>query len=161
MDAEFDALFDTCYSRLARMLYRVTGDTARAEEAASEAFWRLYRKPPRTRANIEAWLYRTALRAALDENKKSRRRARYESLASAGKVCATNTVEPGMERESVRQTLTALDADQVALILLRAEGLTYAELAAGLGLNPASVGTMLSRAEEAFRKEYVNRYGQR
>ena len=133
MDPDFEALFDTCYSRLARMLYRVTGDTARAEEAASEAFWRLYRKPPRTRANIEAWLYRTALRAALDDNKKTRRRAKYEALASADNASAVSTVEAGLEQECVRQTLGALEADQVALILLRADGLTYAELAASLG----------------------------
>ena len=55
--------------------------------------------------------------------------------------------------------LGALKADQIALILLRAEGLSYAELAAALHLNATSVGTLLARAEEAFRKEYVRRHG--
>ena len=41
---DFDALFAAYYRRLTRLLYRVTGDTARAEEFASEAFWRLDRK---------------------------------------------------------------------------------------------------------------------
>ena len=38
--------------------------------------------------------------------------------------------------------------------MLRAEGLSYQELAAALDLNPASVGTMLTRAEARFRQEY-------
>ena len=59
----------------------------------------------------------------------------------------------------MRQVLGALKADQIALIVLRAEGLSYSELAAALHLNRDSVGTMLARAEEAFRKEYVHRYG--
>ena len=59
----------------------------------------------------------------------------------------------------MRRALCELKADQVALILLRAEGLSYAELAAELQLNPASVGTLLARAQEAFRKEYLNKYG--
>jgi RNA polymerase sigma-70 factor (ECF subfamily) len=43
--------------------------------------------------------------------------------------------------------------------MLRSDGLTYAEIAAALELNRASVGTLLARAESAFEKEYVRRYG--
>ena len=42
-----------------RLLYRVTGDTGRAAEAASEAFLGLHRNPPPTNTNLEGWLYRT------------------------------------------------------------------------------------------------------
>jgi RNA polymerase sigma-70 factor (ECF subfamily) len=159
---DFDALFAGFYRRLARLLYRITGDTARAEEVASEAFWRLHAKPPAAGANLEGWLYRTGLRLALDQLKKDRRRARYEALAAVfGRAASPHQVlEQGEERTRVRQVLGALRVEQVALILLRAEGLSYAELAAALHLNAASVGTMLARAEQAFRKEYVNRYGQ-
>jgi RNA polymerase sigma-70 factor (ECF subfamily) len=68
-------------------------------------------------------------------------------------------MEFAQERRRLRQALGAMKADQVALVLLRAEGFTYDELSAKLQLNPASVGTLLSRAEEAFRKEYLKRYG--
>ena len=39
----------------------------------------------------------------------------------------------------MRQVLSALKPDQIALILLRAEGLSYAELAAALHLNLLSL----------------------
>lgn len=159
--SDFNTLFNTFYVRLARLLYRITGDFGRAEEMASEAFWRLHCKPPSENTNLEGWLYRTGLRLALDQIKKDRRRARYEGLGALFGHTASpeQELERIEERTRVRRALGALKADQVAVILLRAEGLTYAELAAQLHLNPASVGTLLSRAEEAFRKEYVNRYG--
>ena len=158
---DFNALFNFGYRRLARLLYRVTGDIGRAEEVASEAFWRLHSKPPAAETNIEGWLYRTGLRIALDQLKKDRRRARYEALASIFGFAANphHVLEQTQERTRVRQVLGALKADQIALIVLRAEGLSYSELAAALHLNRDSVGTMLARAEEAFRKEYVHRYG--
>ena len=64
------------------------------------------------------------------------------------------------EQEHVRTVLAALDPRQAELLLLRGSGLSYAELAAALELNPASIGTLLSRAQQAFRKEYIKRYGE-
>ena len=162
---DFDELFKTSYSRLARLLYRVTGDAGRAEEIASEAFIRLHRQPLRAISNVEGWLYRTGLRLALDHLKKERRRAHYEALAAVfgratGPVQNPDAVlELAEERRRLRRTLSALKPDQVALVLLRAEGFTYGELAMQLQLNLASVGSLLGRAEEALRKEYVKRYG--
>ena len=158
---DFCKLFATYYGRLARLLYRVTGNYARAEEVASEAFWRLHRKPPAAGSNIEGWLYRTGLRLALDQIKRDRRRARYEALASVLRWAPSpqQLLEQTEDRAKVRIVLGNMKPAQAALILLRAEGLTYAELAAALRLNPASIGTLLTRAEAAFRKEYTRRYG--
>jgi DNA-directed RNA polymerase specialized sigma24 family protein len=44
---------------------------------------------------------------------------------------------------------------------MRSDGFTYAEIAATLALHPASVGTLLARAEKKFRDEYERRYGKR
>jgi RNA polymerase sigma-70 factor (ECF subfamily) len=71
-----------------------------------------------------------------------------------------HVAERSQERTRVRATLGSLPVEQFALIVLRAEGFSYAEVAQKLHLNPASVGTLLARAEIAFRTEYVNRYGQ-
>jgi RNA polymerase sigma-70 factor, ECF subfamily len=160
---DLETLFNTYYARLARLLYRVTGDMGRAEEVAAEAFWRLHRKPPPTKTNFEGWLYRTGLRLALDHVKREGRRVRYEALASHFRFTATpeQALQQIEERERVRQALAALKAEPVALLTLRGEGYSYAEIAAALNLNPASVGTLLARAELTFRKEYVNRYGER
>lgn len=159
---DIDALFTAHYRRLTRLLYRATGDTARAEEFAAEAFWRLHHKPPKEATNIEGWLYRTGLRLALDHLKKERRRARYEALALLFGVAPNphQAVEQHEDQTRVRQVLASLKPIQAATLLLRSEGLSYAELAAALNLNAASVGTLLTRAGQAFKKEYIKRYGE-
>jgi len=63
------------------------------------------------------------------------------------------------EWEHVRLILANLDERQAELLLLPSRGLSYREVAA-LDLNPASVGTLISRAPQAFRKEYLKHYGQ-
>jgi DNA-directed RNA polymerase specialized sigma24 family protein len=95
------------YRRLARLLFRITRDFARAEEMASEAFWRLYRSPPTRDINLEGWLYRTGLRLALDHLRNERRRARYEALASpfGGTPGPDESLEQSEERERVRGVL--------------------------------------------------------
>jgi len=62
------------------------------------------------------------------------------------------------EQQRVDVVLSVIERRHAELLLLRSHGLTYDELASTLELNPASVGTLLSRAQQAFRKEYVRRY---
>ena len=57
--------------------------------------------------------------------------------------------------------LAAIDFRTAELLLLRSDGLSYEELASALEMNPKSVGSLLSRAQETFRKEYIKRYGKR
>ena len=42
------------------------------------------------------------------------------------------------------------------MLLLRFNGLSYAEVAAALGLNPASIGTLISRAPQNFKRSMRN-----
>ncbi len=77
----FDALFRAHYRRLARILYRVVGQTDLAEELAAEAFWKLHQRSPAQLANAEGWLCRAGVRLALDALRKGKRRAHYESAA--------------------------------------------------------------------------------
>jgi RNA polymerase sigma-70 factor (ECF subfamily) len=90
-------------------------------------------------------------------------RERYESLESFFGMAESpeRVAEQNQDRTRVRQVLAFLKPDQAGLILMRAEGFSYSEIATALGLNPASVGTRLARAEQAFRKEFVKRYGDR
>jgi RNA polymerase sigma-70 factor (ECF subfamily) len=159
---DFDSVFRAEYSHIARVIARVVQDSARAEELASEVFWKLSRTPRAQGANSSGWVYRTATRMALDELRKRLRRKKYEGLFTPGR--ATRTPEQyhqqAEEQDRVRLVLARLKKNQSQLLILRSHGLTYDEIAQALDINPASIGTLLRRAEEAFRKEYVRRYGQ-
>jgi DNA-binding CsgD family transcriptional regulator len=56
---------------------------------------------------------------------------------------------------------TGAKPEQAALLVPLNEGESLEEIAVILSLNPGSVGTLLARADTAFRKEYVNRHGER
>ena len=162
-DAQFDfeAAFKSQYERIARVIARVVGDPARAEELAVEVFLKLWRSPKAQGEKAEAWLYRSAVRKGLDELRRRTRRARYESLL--GFVRAVPNPEEiraaAEEQERVRLVLAVIQPRHAELLLLRSQDLSYDELASALDLNPASIGTLLSRAQQAFRKEYIKRYG--
>lgn len=158
---DFEALFQAHYPRIARAIVRVINDPGRAEELAVETFWKLWRHREAQNESAGGWLYRSAIRLALDELRRSARRAKYEPWFRP--LIAPRTphelFDASEEQGRVRAVLAGLPRIQAELLLLRHEGLSYAELASSLGLNPASIGTLLNRAQDAFRKEYVKRYG--
>lgn len=166
-DSPFDLemAFRMHYARVTRVIKRVVSDQGRAEELAVEVFLKLWRNQKAQGENIEGWLYRTAVRIGLDELRSRTRRARYESLLGLSPTSyATATPEEvrckNEQQEKVRLTLARIEPRQAEFLLLRSNGFSYDEVASILRLNPASVGTLLSRAQRAFRKEYIKRYGQ-
>jgi len=156
-------MFAIHYKWVARVIAKVTRDPARAEELAVEALLRCSRESTPGAECPERMLRRTAVRLGLDELRRVARRSRYESVVSFLRAAPTpeEITSSEEERERVRFVLARLHPQQSALLLLRSDGLSYSELAATLELNPASVGTLLSRAQQAFRKEYIKRYGEK
>jgi RNA polymerase sigma-70 factor, ECF subfamily len=160
---DLETVFDSHYKRIARIVGRIIGDPSRAEDLAVEAFWRLWRTPLAQGDNAGGWLYRTAVRLAIDELRMRARQARYEPLLnffSPSPRTPHDLLFTDLQQAQVRAVLASLRPTDAELLLLRSDGLPYDELAAVLSLNPASVGTLLSRAKAAFRKEYVKRYGE-
>lgn len=156
---DLDAVFQVHYARIARVMARVIRDPGRAEELAVEVFLKWSRKPAAQGEGAGGWLYRTAARMALDELRRQQRRRRLEWLPSPKPPTPEELHAARQEQDRVRTVLARLAPRQAELLLLRSHGLDYQELAASLELNPASVGTLLSRAQKNFRKEYVKRYG--
>lgn len=163
-EASFDleAIFSAQYPRIARLLARIVRDPARAEELAVEVFLKLWKKRRAHDHNVEGWLYRTAVRTGLDELRRQARRTRYESLLRffPGVPTPEELHAANQEQERVRLVLSAIPSRHAELLILRHQDLSYNEIAIALGRNAASIGTLLSRAQRAFRKEYVNRYGE-
>jgi RNA polymerase sigma-70 factor (ECF subfamily) len=155
---DIEALFRLHYVRVVRLIARVVRDRAGAEDLAVELFLKLWRVRPEC---PEGWLYRAAGRTAIDHLRRQMRRARYERVARF--FVENQTPEElhasSEERERVQRVLAAIDRRKAELLLLRSEGLSYEELAEAFDLKALSIGTLLNRAQEIFRKEYVKRYG--
>jgi RNA polymerase sigma-70 factor (ECF subfamily) len=161
---DFEVVFRQYYARVARLIARVVRDPSRAEELAVEVFWKLSRTPKAQGERVGGWLYTSAVRAGLYELRRQARRERFAHLLRRDHERPPDPEElrsAAEEQRQVRDVLARLEKRQAELVLLRSSGLSYEELAAALKLNPASVGTLLSRAQQAFRKEYIQRYGER
>jgi len=159
---DLDTLFNAHYGRIARVIGRVVRDQARAEELAVEVFVKWQRNPRAQGEQAEGWLYRTAVREAIDEWRKQARKERFERLFSSlrgSPPTPQELHEAVVEQTNVRAVLATIDQRQAQVLLLWAEDLTYREIAAVAEVNLTSVGSLLSRAQTAFRKEYERRYG--
>lgn len=159
-DDAFEALFTREYARVAGIANRVLGDPHEAEDVAQEVFVDFHRLHSATAHFAPAWLYRAAVHKALNRVRGRKRRERRE-LAQAADETA-NTVDPQRELENsedrrmVRQALGRLAPKPAAVLVLRASGLSYAEVAQALGVGTGQIGTLLRRAEAALRKEVTS-----
>jgi RNA polymerase sigma-70 factor (ECF subfamily) len=161
--SDIETVFRAQYQRIARLIAGVIRDHARAEELAVEVFLKWSRTPNAQGENAEGWLYRVAVRIGRNELRRRTRRSRYESLFdfTRGTPTPEELLSAREEQQRVDVVLSVIEPRHAELLLLRSNGLTYDELASALGLNAGSVGTYLSRAQQAFRKEYIKRYEKR
>ncbi len=159
----FEALFHEHHSRITRLITRVIRDPGRAEEVAIEVFWKFWRTPRAHDPAAAGWLHRTAVRMSLNELRRQTRATRNESFSASteGPPDPEEVLASIQEQQRVRNVLATMRPRDAELLLLRSSGLSYEEVASALELKPASVGTLLSRAQQAFLNEYVKRYGEK
>lgn len=155
----FVELFEAHFHRLFRYLDRVSGEPELAADLTQEAFIKLYRRgslPDRP----EAWLITVAMNLFRNvKSTRSRRRrlltdARAESVLADPPPSPARAVDAMDSRARVRAAIDELPERERRLLLLRAEGYSYRDIATALGLNEASIGTLLARAKRAFLDVY-------
>jgi RNA polymerase sigma-70 factor (ECF subfamily) len=158
-EAHVAALFDRHFERLYRFLDRLSGEPELAADIAQEAFARLHARgalPDRP----EAWLITVAMNLFRNDKSKRARRRQLLTPARAASMLADPPAAPGErmmtgdERARVRAALDRLPERERRMLLLRAEGFSYREMATALDLNDASIGTLLARAKRGFLEAY-------
>ena len=162
-DESFEALFTAEYARVAGIANRVLADPQEAEDVAQEVFIDFHRLHSASAQYAPAWLHRAAAHTALNRLRGAKRRQRREQSQAEefSQVEADRTADPqkilelNEDRRLVRQALARMAPRPAAVLVLRASGLSYAEVAQALGVGIGQVGTLLRRAEAALRKEVV------
>lgn len=158
----FEALFLEHWAPVYRVLQRLVGDPAEAEDLALETFFRLSKNyPPReTEFNIGGWLYRVATNLGLRSIRSWKRREHYETTAgkyALEEVPESRPAEILAQKEElrlVRLALARMNEQRSRLLILRHSGMSYKEIAETLGLAPTSIGPLLLRAEREFERHY-------
>jgi RNA polymerase sigma-70 factor (ECF subfamily) len=163
-EAAFEDVFLNHYPRVLAILMRLVADRGQAEELVNEVFWKLSNQRPKIvlSENVGAWLYRTATHTGIDAIRSTTRRKRYEE-AAAVQGGLDPSPQPGPlqnvlreeDRRRVRSVLASMKSAQAQILLMRASGASYKELASALGVAETGIGTLLNRAEAEFRKRYL------
>ncbi len=156
-DAAFERLFRAEYARVAAVANRVLADPDAAEDVAQDVFVSFRGRHDANAPWAAAWLHQAAAHAALKALRGRTRRAKRET-AQAIPFGATSPdpAESALQAERravARAALARLPERTATLLVLRYSGLSYAEVAAATGVGANQIGTLLRRAEAAFRKE--------
>ena len=158
--SDLDEVFRRDYALVVGVAARVLGSRDQAEDVAQEVFLSFGRSSVPA-GEARGWLCVAAAHTALNVLRSGRRRAAREETVAAWDPAVVGDVADAVvtreERSRVRAALARLPRKQAVALVLRHNGLSYADVAAALDLSPGSVGTTLRRAESALRKE-LNRH---
>lgn len=125
-----------------------------AEDVVQETFLKLLQhlRSGGDRSNLRAWLFAVAVNACRD---RVRWRRRWLPWRVEFDHRAVEPVEGPSGRGRAFAALRALRGRDRMLLALRAQGLSYREIAAASGIAEPSVGRLLSRAVERWKKEIL------
>lgn len=143
-DRQFAEIYADTHARLWTYVYRLTGERALADDLVQDAYCKLLALPDdRIAAGAErAYLYRIATNLATDHHRRSTRLVdRLRALVLAGEVAAP---APGDDLQAIFARLPRREA--ALLWLAHVEGHDHRTIAEILGVRPASVRVLLSRA---------------
>jgi RNA polymerase sigma-70 factor (ECF subfamily) len=150
---------------LFRVAFRITGNEADAEDVVQEAFLRGYQKLEgfESRSNFSTWIYRIAVRCALDRvsGRKVGERSRVgeendpeqdavqvaDSAAGPDRLLLSSEI--GALQQSAMQSLTA--TEQTAFVLRHMEDCSTEEIGAALGIAPNAAKQAVFRAVHKMR----------
>lgn len=164
----FDWLVTHYHAAVYNVSYGILGDAADAADVTQEVFLKAYRGIGRFRSGstLKTWLYRIAVREALNQRRWWRRHLRWQTSMDASE----NDGRPALELEAteatpfeqtaahelqvaVRRALVEVpQAFRSAVILRDLEGLSYEEIAEVLEVSVGTVKSRILRGRRALRE---------
>ena len=136
---------------LRRLAFRLLGDRDAMDDVLQEAYLKAFTSIARFRgdASPRTWLYRIVYNACLDHI----RRRRRQPVAQFVDAPIRDASEQTDLRLSLAEALAGLAPDErAAVLLVDAEGLTYEEAAAVIGVPAGTIASRLSRARASLRR---------
>jgi RNA polymerase sigma-70 factor, ECF subfamily len=151
MSEEMERVYRERYVGFRNALVTVTGNREAARDAVQEAFARALRNRDQFRGDgsLDAWIFRIALRTALESRRNGREVPLQEML---------DPELPGPERDpELAAALAELSPRRRLVVFLRYfADLSYAEIAAVCGISEGTVAATLAQAKAALHEALDN-----
>ena len=166
----FDELFRRYHGRVRLTCLRQVGDRFIAEDLVQEVFVNVIRSIGRVddSFNVSGWIHRITLNVCNDELRRRRRRGAHqeggadpdERLLQLADPDGTRQPERALELAHQRQLVWEVakrlpERQRMALTLRELQGLSYASIARVMKVSEVAVETLLHRARQRFREEYL------
>jgi RNA polymerase sigma-70 factor (ECF subfamily) len=155
---ELEQMFHDHRTRVFRAAYRITGNINDAEDVLQTVFLRLARREdPGAVNNLESYLYRAAINAALDllRSRKSSASVPLDEVAPQDSAFSSGLTHSADLRMWLRQALAKLSARHAEMFALRyLEGYDNREIARMLETSQAVVAVTLHRTRGQLQKEF-------
>lgn len=163
----FDALIQRFHAPVFRLLCQMLGNSADAADTTQEVFLKAFRgiRGFRRGSSLKTWLYRIAIREALNRRRWWRRHQSRESSYDDTETRGSETLMAADEpspydrcaaretREAVHRALARLpEAFRSAVVLRDIEDLSYEEVADVLEISIGTVKSRILRGRRALRE---------
>jgi RNA polymerase sigma-70 factor, ECF subfamily len=163
--AAFDTLIRHFHAPIFRLLCQMLGNSADAADTTQEVFLKAFRgiRGFRRGSSLKTWLYRIAIREALNQRRWWRRHhskeSSYESdamnIETMGAATEPNPFEQCMAHEAQQAVHRALghlpQVFRSAVVLRDLEGLSYEEIADVLQVSVGTVKSRILRGRRSLR----------
>jgi RNA polymerase sigma-70 factor (ECF subfamily) len=167
----FQELVERNHARVIGLIYRFIGDATDAEDLAQEVFLRIYRarstyKPT---AKFSTWMFRITANVSLNalRSRASRRDevslGRFQDNREADRSLPDPAAAPPDHhlrqeelKEHVKEAIGTLPKkQQIAVVLNKYEGMSYADIARTIGCSTMAVKSLLARARDNLKDRLV------
>jgi len=167
-DAAFDWLVTHYHGPVFSLLYGMLGDSADAADCTQEVFLKSFRgiRGFRRGSSLKTWLYRIAVREALNHKRWRWRHSRQQVSLEGERESDLGFVEPESQTESPFEWLAAQEVREVvqnalqkvpevyrtAVILRDLEGFSYEEISEVLEVSVGTVKSRMLRGRRCLRE---------
>lgn len=138
-----------------RLVARMVGDGDAVKDLVQEVFVKLYLQL-QTGEPIEypkTWLYRVATHGAINHLSRTRQHLNIEeAFQITENEGAEHLLERNDRKQQIDRAMVKLEERDRLLVALYADGLSYREIAEISAIGLSSVGKLLSRAIQKFKK---------
>jgi len=151
------ALYEQLRPSLLSYAYHLTGSTRDAEDLVQIAFVQLFDQLSNRSdiRNLRGWIYRAVHSLAISNARIARRHSVIKEWFSDVHTVDPQTAEQELiQRQEIERALSVLGERERHCLMLRAEGLSYQEIAEVLEVSAKSVSVYLARGLKKFGTQH-------